>query len=352
GFFSFLSIRKWGITAIFATLAIGLSPWWRDIVLHPGNGFTYAFFIFASISFLWFNVPKILSSLSIGTALSIHPASIFGLPFFIYEWIRQKVSFKSLLLNFCSFLIPFTPLIAFEIITKGYIIRHWLERPASGISFGLSLDNVNHVFNMSGFSPFLWIPFIFFVLYKTTNQTKMWTIITLILLIIISFFEYFSAHYLFPFSVFISFVTVIALMQNRLGKLILIILVALFLHRIFFIEPFPPSSNRSISKVDTIVEKLHEQNLYNKSTPLAIVAVMDREVHVPQADDYHFFYRIDGYNALDISEYSKAEMLIIFVEDPTFDWEHWSTWEIDQFGSRSVYKVFSIDGIKAILYTH
>lgn len=70
----------------------------------------------------------------------------------------------------------------------------------------------------------------------------------------------------------------------------------------------------------------------------------------PQSNDYRFFLRTKGFQALDVFDYSQANVLIMFIEDPEYDWQEWRSWEIDQFGEKRMRFQTTIGQTRVILF--
>lgn len=292
----YLSIKKYGAWGALVPFILGLMPWFQEIAVHPGNGFTYAIFLLAFLTALWFKLPVILASFLLGVSLSMHPGAIFCLPLLLYELIKSKTSLKKWILSIFVFLLPFAPLIAFEIITKGYWIKQWLLESNYGVSFNT-------------------IP----------------------------------RHYLFGIIAIIWFTALLTLVQKRFGKVILALILIYFSVNMLVI-PKPSVSARSISKIQGAVGELIDSGNIGKDDRLAVISLRTQDTKTPQADDYRFFLRVKGFQVEEATDYVKAENLIIFVEDKDLDWENWNSWETDQFGERQDPEIVNANEILIAIY--
>lgn len=293
----FLSIKKYGIKGILIPLVIGLMPWWQEIAIHPGNGFTYAIFLLAFLTAFWFKLPVVLSSFLLGISVSMHPGAVFGLPFLLYEVLKSKTFLKKWIFSFFAFLLPFVPLIAFEIVTKGYWLGQWMAQP----SYGLTLNTV-------------------------------------------------PRHYLFGLITIIWFTAPLILIQKKFGRVFLALLSMYFLINIL-ITPKPVASERPISKIEGAVDHLVKSENITNNERLALVVLKSLDTKTPQADDYRFFLRVRGFKVEEVSDYHKAEKLVIFVEGKKLDWENWNSWETDEFGKRGEPEIVKYDDMTIVIYS-
>lgn len=108
---------------------------------------------FLALTSLWFKNPIFISALLFGISIAIDPVAILGLPVLFYEWLSNKQRVRRLFHILLGLLLPWTPIIIFEIITKGFLTRHWLEYPSSaGIVFDPKLTNLNPLLDTLGLS--------------------------------------------------------------------------------------------------------------------------------------------------------------------------------------------------------
>ena len=115
---------------------------------------------------------------------------------------------------------------------------------------------------------------------------------------------------------------------------------------------FTPLSfaGRSIQRMDNAVNTFIQNNNLDKTKKYAVVSVRDTQNSTPQADDFRFFLRTKGINALNIDEYPQADNLILFVEVPNFKWQEWEDWHILRFGKKRFLSNQNIDGIEIVMY--
>jgi len=338
--FGLLGIKKWGGGVVLAIIIIGLQSWWQTAAVHPGNGYTYVIWVFLSLTFMWFELPLFVSALFLGLAISYHPAAVFILPVLFYEWWRKKHKIFSFFLILLGLTIPWTPIILFEFITKGYLIRQWSSHPG----FGLLQPQFN-LLNLL-FVSVIWAAVGLIV----QNRIRIWYWLSLPGLLFLIMMTNAPSHYLLGIICLMWFVATVALLNRKHGQTVLLLIsVFLFVNNVILAKPIKPAA-RPISKIEAVAKKLVNSGKINKKNKIAVVAMLSADNKVPQADDYRFFLRTQGYKALDITEYSQADRLIMFIEVPNFEWQHWSTWEIEQFGKKKFISQLSKDKTKIIIF--
>jgi hypothetical protein len=337
GLLAWFSYKKWGTSGLLAAALIGLLPWWKSIVIHPGNGYTYAIWLCIGLTGLWFGLPIFLTSLAIGMAIAYHPAAIFALPILVYEWWRSGHSVVKAVYIAVGLALPWAPIIAFEIITKGYMVRSWLENPGASVSmsYSFSLDLLRQAISFSGVPTLLLLIGFCFLAFQSTNRMRWWMFLTLAGVGFFTIVKPLPYHYLLGVTTLFWCTTVLALLQKRLGGMILGI--AVFILGFSALTTPPPAiAERSIPKMERSIEKMLAEYPIATSQKIAVVAALTQKVEVPQADDYRFFLRMKGFTVLEPTEYSQADVLVEFIEVAPFDWQQWSNWEIEQFGAKKL----------------
>ena len=349
--FSSLAFKKWGFKAIAGILVLGLYPWWVGNAMHPGNGYTYIYWLVISLTFLWFEYPVFLSTLFLGLSISFHPGAILALPIFIYEWYKLKQTFKLLVTIVVTLLLPWSPILLFEIITKGYIIRNWLANPTSGFSLAVpNMANIQTVLNYLGMNLPILLLIAFFLIKISSKRVRMWLIFSLLTSFLFSFFSYLPSHYVLGTAVTLGFIFVVATMESTkkitVSYLILILILAI---NVFSFHT-PTVATRNFNKISGVVNSYIDMEKLDRNSKISVIASLDESNKVVNADDYRFFLRTKGYNVVDVSQYSEADALVMFIETPNFNWENWSTWEMEQFGQKKLKSQFEIQGIEVITF--
>ncbi|MCX6731175.1 MAG: hypothetical protein NTZ55_04985 [Candidatus Roizmanbacteria bacterium] len=295
---------------LLALTVIGFSPWFGTLVMHPGNGFTYVLWLLLSLICLWFEFPLIFSALFLGI------------------W---------------------TPIILFEIITKGFLFRQWITHPSVGMKIAPSLINVQTLIDTSGVSLFGFVVVFIVLLFSGKVRERWWLLLSTLGILFFGVVSRVPPHYLLGLTCILYFTVSIIMVKRVWGRTLLGIITLIFLGGAF-ISPTPKESLRSIGKIQSVVNQVAQNKTINKKEKIAVVAALDMENKVPQADDYRFFLRIKGFKIPEVTEYFTAQKLILFVENPRFDWKSWSTWETDEIGPKRIIQEQEINGIKVITF--
>lgn len=376
--FGVFAVRKWGWQGILATVIIGMFPWWVNTVLHAGNGYTYAYWTFTAVALLWFEVPLFLAAFCFGMATSFHPAAIFAMPLFCYEWLRILRGKEDLLRKTATavvaFLLPWAPLIVFEGITKGYLVRNWLTHPSSGAKLMYQLQNMQQLalhFQLS-LPLFVGIAMLIFIWVREHKRLRMWvmltTLTTCVFLVVFARHAYYLLGLASIWGVLFAVVfaepkprwwvfgsqhrgriTEIRISPQQYSPFILGSIAALSITR-GVLSPVPSQPTRTISRIQAVSRTVAQWPTISHAVPTAVVAALSPNTEVPQADDYRFFLRMQGLNVLEVVRYSAAQQLILFIEVPGFDWQHWSNWEIEQIGAKELVTAQEIDGVTVVVF--
>jgi MFS family permease len=354
-FFGLLATRKYGYKGVSGAALLGLVPMMTENILHPGNGFTYMYFVIICLTALWFKVPLFVASFAGGMALAFHPATGFLPIFLLIEWWRRGKNWLSAVLNLGFFLVPMAPLIAFEVITKGYIIRSWLERPSTNdITVKLGLENLLQVCNLLGLSHVELLSLLaiagFICFNSKSSKLKVWFVSSIFFLVFILFFHNLIWRYLFGIALMILFLISVTFIKYRATSVVITCIACSLFFRSPLIHPYPVQT-RSISRVESIADFIDQQSLVSKSEKLAVVAAVSVNTEVPQADEYRFLLRNKGYQVVDISAHADADTLLMVLEVPNFNWQGWSNWELQSFGDKKVEKVEELNGVTVVTFS-
>jgi hypothetical protein len=350
--FSWFSSKKYDTKASLGIILLGLMPWWINIAMVPGNGSTYVLWLVISLTLLWFELPIFYAALFLGLSISFHPAAMVALPILIYEWLRRGKSLKTMLLSIVALILPWAPIIIFEFITKGFLTRSFLANPSAGFfKVQPGLTNILGVVSSLGLNLILAIAILIPGIIYSAQRARIWIILGILSLAAFGLFTRFPAHYLIGIAAVLGFILVIGLVES-FGKSTIakIILVLLLVNNVSLFSPRAPAE-RTISKIETVVNTYITSQKPGKDKKIAVVAALGPDAASPQADDYRYFFRIKGYNALEVVDYGQADVLIEFIESPGFNWQNWSTWETNQFGKRGAGSEFNTQDVKVITYT-
>lgn len=349
GTYSYLGIKKSFTATLLVILTIGLSGWWITASAHPWNGYMYVSFVLLALTSLWFKQPLFLSALLFGIAVAIDPVAILGIPVIFYEWWVNSKRIKRLLQMLAGLLLPWTPIIVYEIITKGFLTRHWLAYPSSaGISFSPQIINLSPLLAIINLTRIQAIIILLTSFWLGTARMRYWLIFTSLPLLLLVLVTPLRQYYLLGLVCALVFIISVILASKTLGKIILLILIMLSFQTINL--PPPSFSNRSIPTLSNTVNTFIQKDHLDKSKKYALVSVRNQQNSTPQADDYRFFLRTKGFQALGIDQYPQADMLLLFIEVPNFNWPDFEDWHINRFGSRKFISKQNIGGIEIIKY--
>ncbi len=348
GLFIYFQLNKSFLATLLVILTIGLSPWWIRSSTLPWNGHMYVAFVFLALTSLWFKKHFLLSAILFGTSIAINPVAIFALPVLFYEWWVSKKRKWNLLYIILGILLPWTPIIIFEIITKGFLIRQWLQHPSSGgLSFSQSL-NTTLLLNTLAVSKTIAIISWLVAFATGTKRDRYWIIFVSLPLLSLPFISSLRDYYLFGLTCALSFTVATVLSSKTIGKIILVILILSYTQMI----KIPPISytDRSIYRLDRVVDTFIQNTRLDPAKKYAVVSIRDPQNSTPQADDFRFFLRMRGINALNIDQYPEAQILLLFVEVPKFNWRNFEDWHTQRFGNRKLISAQNIDGIEIVMY--
>lgn len=347
-----LGKKNWYLTGLII-LVLGLSPWINQTAIHPGNGFTYALFSLAAIVSIFQAYPIWLLAIFTGWATALHPAAaLLILPFGHQLWLRRQ-KIKTICLSLLLFLAPWSTLLGYELITKGFITRRFLQHPSTGVIIpGFSFDNLQALASLLG------LPLIVFLImgilgafqaYKHQNRFKFGWVWFGFLGISLLFFKGVPPRYLYTLAALGSYLLIAVLGRAPAGqKLLIIYAISLLLQSSIFAPKVLVT--RSIDKIVGVATALDKAQIIDKTQTIAVVAALWKEALVPQADDYRYLLRTKGYTVTEITEQEKAQVLVMFIENNDFDWQHWHNFEVDSFGAKNLITTFEVNGVLVAIY--
>lgn len=348
GFFAYFQAKSF-VSTTLVILTIGLSPWWITSSVLPWNGHMYVSWVFMALTSLYFKAPIFLSATLFGISISINPVAAFALPILFYEWWVKNSRIKNLIYIILGLLLPWTPILIFELITKGFLTRGWLEHPSSaGLIFSPSFTNISLLINTIGVSQKVATFILLLAFWIGSKREKYWIIFVCLPLIFLILVSTLRQYYLFGLVCALFFTVVTIFSSKTIGRIILIILIIGYFQTISI--PQISFSGRSIPRLSSIVDTFIQNDHLDKDKKYAVVSVIDLQNSSPQADDYRFFLRMRGFNVAGIDEYPKADRLLVFVEVPNFTWQNFEDWHIQRFGKRKLISSQNIDGIEIVTY--
>lgn len=342
-----IGLRRKKPVILLGIISIGLSSWWMHISTYAGNGFTYAILLVAALAALWFEKSFLFSSVLMGLAIAFHPAAVFALPVLLFSvFIKKNRNIKNIIFVLLGLLVPWIPYLMFTFITKGYWLKNWFSKPSLAVnsSFNLSnnLHNVWNIVDQMGIPVALFL--FIWILIGIKNRTikfLVWYFIATISIVIFLFFSPVPIRYLYGVLSLTTFVLVIGLSEIPkgwfwLGIINLLLIVQMITHK-------PEYMDRSIPLMTANVQAVIDGGHINKSQKIALLTALKGKdgqtppgAIAPQSNDYRFFMRVRGYDAIEVPQYAQADILVMFIEMPEFDWQTWSSWETEQFGPRKV----------------
>lgn len=351
GLFSWLAMQRFGKFGALAGLILGLSPWLMQTSLHPGNGYTYALFTLLALTSLYFQLPLFLSSLFVGMASSFHPAGFLLLPFWLWSFWERRRQLGEILLSLLLFLSPWAPLIGFEVITKGLLIRTFLSQPQSaGIYLSPSFANLQLVAQTLGIHALVLLMLLFVGLYKSKDlKLGLGLGLGTLLLILISLLSELETRYIFSLAILIQFSLVLTLIRFKPGKLILVIW-GVWLVLISPLFNSRLEADRTITQVVQVVDSFEAEFSYLKDNQLAVVGALSKDTPVPQADDYRALLRFRGFQVAATNANNQADYLVMFIETPDINWETWINYEIGLFGEKQLVAADEFGSTKVFIF--
>ena len=368
-----------GVTWIF------LSPLMIFSGRGPGNAFSYmAILVILLICFSYVlnkNKPflGLIYGFFIGVVINFHLINLLVfIPLLVFTFlvylIKKDAKKIGLVLLIClGILISFGPLLIFE-------FRHdfvQLKNTFINKSYVIFVDNKNLVDPLpTSSNRFLnfwllqkhfttWSEVSFLILFLITifiliTKWKKIDILTKIF-VTSSIFSYFllvyiaksqvAIHYFFPFILSIQ-VSLLILINNFLPKrwtnLFILFIFIIFLN---FPKQFYTSAKRNINEYRQFTNKLTNSDIFNnidskfnvfcaRETPIAILGW-----------EYRYFINLNGYKPLSPIEYNQSNQLLIIQEASNFDdIDSLTSWELAEFGPKSLVKSTNIDGRNIFLF--
>lgn len=337
-----------------AVCFIGLSHFWIQSTIRPWNGNMYVLWLLPAFILLWYKKPLWLSSLLFGVALAIHPASLLLLPVLLFEGLVYKSkNFVTKIVSITSgLIIPWAPIIFFEIITKGFLTREWLQHKSTEMALQPGIHNLSNLLIQTGIPIAFLIFTLIYSLVIASKKVKIWYLLTIPALIFFVSISQLHWYYLLPVTTLLFFLLVQSLKQKTFGKILLGICILIFVRNIlntYTFKPNWPPENR-LEHISQVIDRLIENNEIQKNATYALISVIDSQNSTPQADDYRFLLRTKGYQALNINEYPQADYLLIFFENYQPEPEKWQDWHSEYFGEKIHIDSKTINDIQVIIY--
>lgn len=344
-----LHLKQKILLVLLIVIAIGLAPWWVVSVSHAWNGHLYVPFLLLSVISLWHKQHLALSSILLGIAVALHPAAVLVLPLLFYEWVVSKNRLKNLLFVLSGLVLPWTPILIFEVITKGYLVRQFVSAAGeNGLTLSPSFDNFFFIIHQTQISKFIVIPLAILGFIWADVREKRWFALLLLPVLGLSFIPIVHEYYLYGLVTAFFFLLAMIFSKKKVGWGV-ILLAAVFHGLLLFRQPLN-RPERSISKMQEIVAQSITSLKLDQTKSYAVVGVRDMGNSTPQADDYRFFLRTAGINTTSIAASPTADYLLLYIEPKEFNWRGWEDWHTQHFGPKKQVAVTEVNGVQVILF--
>lgn len=343
--------RPWvWLTLLFFALA----SWWTRSVINPWNGNMYVLWVVLSLVFWWFHRYWILALLFYGIAVAIHPAALLILPLILYElWHFPTVKWYLKTIGLFGFMVlPWSPIIAFEFLTKGFLTRQWLQQRSTGMSWQVQNGNWQSFLDLFDLPFFVTLSLVVASLLLAKKRARWWYLCLLPALVFLGVVSTLHQYYLLALVAVVFFLLAQTLSSNRYGRVLLGVAVILFGQTIVrtYTFDFPPPPRNRLEKIEQTVDSLITQGTITAGPTYAVISVIDEQNSTPQADDYRFLLRTKGIAAASISEYPLADELFIFIETDEENPTQWRDWHSDYFGNKELLKVWDLNDTQVVQY--
>ncbi|MBP7842443.1 hypothetical protein KA017_00375 [Candidatus Woesebacteria bacterium] len=333
---------------------IGLSHFWIQSTIRPWNGNMYILWLLPALILLWYKKPLWLSSLLFGVAIAIHPASLLVLPVLLYEGFiyKSKNLVTKILSIFSGLIIPWAPIVVFEILTKGFLTREWLLHKSTEMTIQPGIQNLSNLGTQTGIPILLLIFTLVYSIVTSSKKVKQWYLLLLPAVLFLLVISPLQLYYLLPVTIMGFFLLIQSLKERKLGKIILALCILIFVNNVFNAYSFKPNwpPNNRLEHISQVIDSLIDNNEIQKNSTYALISVIDSQNSTPQADDYRFLLRTKGYQALNINEYPQADNLFIFFENGQIEPEKWHDWHSEYFGEKILVDSKNIDTIQVVTY--
>lgn len=370
---------------LLGTLWIFISPFMIFSGRSPGNAFSYLSLLFILLIIYPYVLNKkkailfIIYGFFAGVVINFHLINLLifvplvSITFFFYLF---KKDWKKILLTFLmciGILISFGPLLLFE-------FRHdfvQLKNTFIDKSYMMFVDNKNLVNPLPTSSNYLlnfgllqknfstWSGISFLLLFlitiiisifkwkKIDSPTKIYisSSLTAFILLVILTKSQVAIHYFFPFilAIQVSLILLISKSSNKISyKIFLLFLIISFVK---FPKGFYQPAIKTISSYRNFINKLTVSDLFKNISPQFNIFCARETPIAVLGWEYRYFMELNGYKVLAPTLYNEANQLLIIQESKNSDnIVLLKTWEIDQFGTKSLNKSIELDGRKIFLF--
>jgi hypothetical protein len=343
--------QKFGFfKASFFCFTLGLTPLYLFLARHPGNAFTIMFFLQLLLLLLVLKPKLNLTTLMAsgflsGVIVSLHPVTlliVLALLPVIYTHTSKKLN---LLFFVMAGLIPFFPLIVFELkhnfimLTNTFVhqsYKMFVNNENLGGPSQVSANPFINLFILSekignylAVNP-LWLLTISAFLALKQKSSRFLVLVSLISLVLISVFlrHQFARHYLYPFAFLILFSFLYTLIRSKYYYLLLVYLAILIIN---FPKHYYQPTNRQLGRFENVVNQLIQSKFITSTEGLNVIQVRKNVATTPYGFEYRYYLLKQEIATLSEFQYPESRNLLVFSETNTKPKEI-NNWEIREFG--------------------
>lgn len=365
---------------------VGLSSYFIYSARGPGNAFSYVGWLgllIALYPYIWKRSSWWLwglYGLGWGIVVNFHLAVLFvAVPLLIglagFTIVRHRKTILpgvsrsiALAVGFCA---SFAPLALFEVTHNFVMIRNtFIDKSYQAFTQNTNLTNplatsTNPIENLWLFisqaghwiTPSLAAIVVLLVvlIWARWKQSSTWlrvaTIGLLVALVLAAVLatSQLAFHYFFPFLITAQIALVYWLAKEKTGLWLIGLAVAM---SVFFfpLRWFTPSS-RPTSAFKTTIDTLTQLPLTNELAARPFAVYVTRETSLaPIGSEYRYFLLTHGLESVEPSAYAQAELLLWIAEQPLATIDAVTSWELDQFGSRTLLEQHQIGSRTVYLF--
>lgn len=372
-------------TWFFGIFWIYISPFMIFSGRGPGNAFSYMAILLILLICFPYLLDKgkafwgLIYGFFAGIIINFHLINLLIffpliiISFLVYLVKKDTKKIGQLLLICLGIFISFGPLLLFEFrhnfvqlkntfIDKSYIVfvdnKNLVDPLPTSSNRFLNFWLLQKHFTTWSEIPFL-IIFVLTILLLVIKWKKVDNAIRIFA--ISSIFSYFllvfiaksqvAIHYFFPFilSTQVSFLILTKYLSPKISIKLFILFIIIIL--LSFPKQFYTPAKRSINEYRQFTNKLIKSEIFNNIDPKFNVFCA-RETSVAILGwEYRYFMDINGYKSQSPIGYNQSNQLLIIQESSNTDnIDSLSSWELTEFGPKSIIKSTNIDGRNIFLY--
>lgn len=344
---------------------------------NPGNAFSYIpLLILVLLSIPWIIKQNnlliwIIYGFFCGLVINIHVVNTLIFFPLVFILVYYKKSLLPLLI-FIGILISLTPSVLFEITHNFIQIRNtFIDKSYLSFTSNTNIQNslpvsVNPIINFwfllknssiwAGISftiLFITNIFLYFLKKSINNQnTKILFTLSIFSFLIVSIFgrSQMTFFYLFPFIILVQITFIFIISKYKFSNLFVVIL--LIGNLIYFPKYIYTTPSRLISEFKSFTTSLTQSDFWKKANIKNYNLYVARETTMAlQGWEYRYFLELNGYKILEPTLLNQANQLLIIQEKTnTENVINIKSWEIDQFGPKSLIQSIELDGRKIFLF--